>query len=65
MTNISSSGTATKTTVNINVTADINQTHTSSTMLKNGYCEVDKHIKIYYEIHGSGPNKLLFIMGML
>ena len=62
-------------------TADINQAHTatssSPTMIKRGYCEVGKSygrnsyfnlehtIKIYYEIHGNGPNKLLFIMGTL
>ena len=39
-------------------------------MVGSGYCEVGKSfrkhtdtIKIYYEIHGNGPNKLLFIMG--
>lgn len=74
MANISSSDT-----VNANVaTTDIRQTHVSSTtIVESGYCEVGKSfgtgsyfnlkytIKIYYEIHGNGSNKLLFIMGML
>src|SRR5439155_27025325 len=62
--------------VNVNVTTtNIRQPHIS--LITSGYCEVGKSfgkdsyfslkhtIKIYYEIHGNGPNKLLFIMGML
>lgn len=78
MANISSSDTAAAA-VNVTVTTtDIRQPHVSSTtIVESGHCEVGKSfgmgsyfnlkhtIKIYYEIHGIGPNKLLFIMGML
>jgi hypothetical protein len=74
MANTSSSATIkAETAVNVNVTTtNIRQSHISSTtIVESGYCEVGKSfnskhtIKIYYEIHGNGPNKLLFIMGML
>ncbi|CAG8697721.1 20394_t:CDS:10, partial [Rhizophagus irregularis] len=77
MANISSSDTAAAA-VNVTVTTtDIRQPHVSSTtIVESGHCEVGKSfgmgsyfnlkhtIKIYYEIHGIGPNKLLFIMGL-
>ncbi|GES92615.1 alpha/beta-hydrolase [Rhizophagus clarus] len=75
MANTSSSATITAAAVNFKATT--RQPHISSTtIVESGYCEAGKSfgagsyfnsthtIKIYYEIHGNGPNKLLFIMGL-
>jgi pimeloyl-ACP methyl ester carboxylesterase len=29
-----------------------------------GYCEVEKNVKIYYQLYGNGPKKVFFVIGL-